>query len=431
MAEPHPMSDFNAVLKNVYLPIRKKAWPKSSVLAAQARKIGPEEAKFTGSDLFFDLVVGRRSGFVASANGFAPESVVAKEKQGRLGIARNYAKLFVDGLALKATTDPRGSYISVAKKIMEDVMDQWQIEQNRVLHGDGLAIRALVVARTSATVFTCNAPYGITGAGPGNLHLEVGDTIAIHTAATLALIGTTGKQKITIITLSGDTATVTVASSLEAGGGTIGAGDLVVTAVPTTVNATDTSLGAEPYGLKAIMDVENAFATFETINDPRWVAQKLTSTSVDETVVMRLLNTIRARSGVDWRTDPKALLLLTTTGIWQTYGETLLGLRRYSAPEWNIQGGFKATGVAGASLVDDPWAPRGRLYAVYGPDTIMVDLMDFQKLSVEDAPEWQRSGNRDGWEALMGVYWNYGCVRRNSHGVISGITDTNNFSPVF
>jgi hypothetical protein len=431
MAEPHPLGEFAPILKNVYLPIRKKAWPKMSVLAAQARKIGPETAKFAGNDLFFDVVVGRRSGFVASNNGFAPESLVAREKQGRLGIARNYAKLFVDGLALKATSDPRGSYISVAKKLMEDVMDQWQIEQNRVLHGDGLAIRALIVARTSATVFTCASPYGITNAGPGNLHLEVGDTIAVHTAATLALVGTTGKQKISNITLSADTATVTVASSLEAGGGTIGAGDLVVTAVPTTVNATDTSLGAEPYGLKAIMDVENAFATFETINDPRWVAQKLTSASVDETVLMRLLNTIRARAGIEWRTDPKAMFLLTTTGIRQTYGESLLGLRRFSAPEMTLNGGFTGVQVAGATLVDDPWAPRGRIYAVYGPDTIMVDLMDFQKLSVEDAPEWQRASGRDGWEALMGVYWNYGVTRRNSHGVISGITDTANFSPVF
>lgn len=431
MAEPHPLNDFNAVLKNVYLPIRKKAWPKMSVLASQARKIGPEEAKYAGGDLFFDIVVGRRGGFVASAQGWAPESLVAHEKQGRLGIARNYAKLFVDGLALKATSDGKGAYISVAKKLMEDVMDQWQIEQNRVLHGDGLAIRALIVARTSATVFTCSSPYGISNGGPGNLHLEVGDTIAVHVAATLALVGTTAKQKISTITLSGDTATVTVASSLEAGGGTIAAGDLIVTAVPTTVSATDTSLGAEPYGLKAIMDVENAFGTFETINDARWVAQKLTSTSVDETVVMRLLNTIRARAGIEWRNDPGAMLLLTSTGIWQTYGESLLGLRRFSAPTMKLNGGFTGVQVAGATLVDDPWAPRGRIYAVHGPDTIMVDLMDFQKLSHEDAPEWQRAANRDGWEALMGVYWNYGVTRRNSHGVISGITDTVNYSPVF
>ncbi len=428
MPEPHELSEFTPILKNVYLPLRKKAWPKMSVLAAQAQKIGPEKVKFAGNDLFFDVVLGRRGGFVASAAGFAPESLVAREKQGRLGIARNYAKLFVDGLALKATQDPKGSYISVAKKLMEDVLDQWTIEQNRVLHGDGLAIRGLVVSRTSATVVTVNAPYGISNAGPGNLHIEVGDTIASHDVS--AANAFLGKAKVSAISLSGDTATITFDASIE-GGGTIAAGDILVTAVPTAVNASDSSYGAEPYGLKAIMDVENSFATFEGINDARWVAQKLTSGTLDETVVMRLLNTIRARAGVEWRNDPKTMLLLTTTGIWQQYGESLLGLRRFSAPEMKLNGGFTGVACAGGVLVDDPWSPRGRLYAVYGPDTVMVDLMDFQKLTYEDAPAWQRSSTRDGWESLMGVYWNYGCARRNSHGVISGITDTVNYSPVY
>ena len=428
MAEPNALIEFTPILKNVYLPIRKKAWPKMSVLAAQAEKIGPEKAKFAGNDLFFDVVLGRRGGFVASQNGFLPESLVAREKQGRLGIARNYAKLYVDGFALKAGADNKGAYIGVAKKLMEDVMDQWQMEQDRVLHGDSLAIRGVVVARTSATVVTVDSPYGISSSGPGNLFITEGDTLASHdVSASNAMLG---KAKVSSISLSGDTATITFASSIE-GGGTIAAGDLLVSAVPTATDANDTSYGAEPHGLKSIMDVESSFATFEGIADDRWVAQKMTSATVDETVVMRLLNTIRARAGIEWRTNPKAMLLLTTTGIWQAYGESLLGLRRFSAPEMKLNGGFTGVACAGGVLVDDPWAPRGRLYAVYGPDTIMVDLMDFQKLSYEDSPEWQRASGRDGYESAMGVYWNYGVVRRNSHGVISSITDTVNYSPVY
>jgi hypothetical protein len=428
MAEPHELVEFAPVLKNVYLPIRKNAWSKMSVLAAQAKKIGPEHAKFAGNDLFFDVKVGRRGGFVASASGKLPESLVAREKQGRLGIARNYAKMYVDGLALKVTADPKGTYISAAKKLMEDVMDQWTMEQNRVLHGDSLAIRAVVVARTSATVVTANAPYGISSSGPGNLFITEGDTLASHdVSASNALLG---KAKVSSISLSGDTATITFASSIE-GGGTIAAGDLLCTAVPTSVSATDSSYGAEPHGLKSILDVENSFATFEGIADDRWVAQKMTSATVDETTVMRLLNTIRSRAGIEWRTDPKALLLLTTTGIWQTYGESLLGLRRFSAPEMKLNGGFTGVACAGGVLVDDPWAPRGRLYAIYGPDTIQVDLMDFGALSYEDSTEWQRATDSDGFVKAMGVYWNYGVTRRNSHGVISSITDTVNYSPVY
>ena len=423
MAEPQVLLDFTPVLKNVYLPIRKKIFPINTVLLAQARKLGPEHVTYAGNDLFFDVKVERRGGFVSSANGFLPSSVIAREKQGRLSVARTYAKVQIDGLALKATNNEKGSYISAAKKIVEDVMDQWEIEQERILHGDSLGIRATVTSGVASATQTVANPYGISGAGPGNLHLVIGDTVAFLSSdgATLR-----GKRVITNISLSGDTATLTVDSSV-----TTTTGDVVVTCVPAAVDANDTSFGAEPHGLKSIVDVENAFATFEGLNDPRWVANKITSTTVDETIVMRLLNLIRARSGVDWRKNPKNMILLTSTGIWQAYGETLLGLRRFAAPELDLKGGFTGVQVANAALVDDPWSPRGRLYAVYGPDTVFIDLMDFGEISFQDAPKWQRVSNRDAWEAVFAAYWNYGALNRLSHGVISGITDTVNYSPVF
>jgi len=423
MAEPQVLQDFSPVLKNVYLPIRKKIFPINTVLLAQARKLGPEHVTYAGNDLFFDVKVERRGGFVSSANGFLPSSVISREKQGRLSVARTYAKVQVDGLALKATNNEKGSYISAAKKIVEDVMDQWEIEQERILHGDSLGIRATVTTGVASASQTVANPYGISGAGPGNLHLVAGDTVAYLSSdgATLR-----GKRTILSITLSGDTATLVNDSSV-----TTTTGDVVVTCVPAAVDANDTSFGAEPHGVKSIVDVENAFATFEGLNDPRWVANKIVSTTIDETIVMRLLNTIRARSGVDWRKNPKNMILLTSTGIWQAYGETLLGLRRFAAPELELKGGFTGVMVANAALVDDPWSPRGRLYAVHGPDTVFIDLMDFGEISFQDAPKWQRVSNRDAWEAVFAAYWNYGALNRLSHGVISGITDTVNYSPVF
>lgn len=423
MAEPQILQDFTPVLKNVYLPIRKKIFPINTVLLAQARKLGPEHVTYAGNDLFFDVKVERRGGFVSSANGFLPQSVIAREKQGRLSVSRTYAKVQIDGLALKATNNEKGSYISAAKKIVEDVMDQWEIEQERILHGDSLAIRATVTAGANSASQTLANPYGISASGPGNLHLVIGDTIAFLDSTGVTL---RGKRVIQNISLSGDTATLTLDSSVNTT-----TGDLVVTCVPAAVDANDTSFGAEPHGLKSIVDVENAFATFEGINDPRWVANKVVSATVDETIVMRLLNTIRAHSGVDWRKSPKNMLLLTSTGIWQAYGETLLGLRRFAAPELDLKGGFTGVQVANATLVDDPWSPRGRLYAVYGPDTVFIDLMDFGEISFQDAPKWQRVSNRDAWEAVFAAYWNYGVLNRLSHGVISGITDTVNYSPVF
>jgi len=418
------LQDFTEVMKTVYLPVRKKAFKFMTPLLAQARQIGPDTVRYSGHDLVFDVKLGRRGGFVSSAAGYLPDAKSAEEKQGRLSIARSYAMASIDGLALKATQGEKAAYISASAKIVEDLQEQWELEQNRILHSDSMGVRAVITTATDTTHIDVEKPYGITGAGPGNLHLEVGEDISVLTAD-----GAThrGKAQITDISLSGDTATLTLGSAIAS----MAATDVVVTSVPAAVNATDNSWGAEPHGIMSIIDVEGNFATFEGIAHDRWVSQKMQSTTVDELIVMKLLNTIRARAGVDWRTNPTAMLLLTTTGIWQSYGETLLGMRRFDAPIYELQGGFKGVGVAGATLLDDPWCPRGRLYAIHGPDTVFIDLMDWGKLSFEDAPAWSRASNRDAWEAPYGIYWNYGAFLRASHGVIYGITDTVNYSPIF
>ena len=424
-ANPVDLEQFTPVLKNVYLPFRKKAFPILTPLLAEIRRGGRESVRYAGNDLFFDVKLGRRGGFSASAQGFFPQSKIAREKQGRLGIARTYAQVSVDGLALKVAQGDRASYISLAKKVTEDVMEQWRIEQERIMHGDGLAIRAVVKTVNGATSIVVHNPYGISGAGPGNLHLVEGDDIAVVDVATHQVHG---KAQIVSISLNGDDATLTLSAPGING---MAAGDYVVTAVPAAVDANDTSFGAEPYGLKAFVDVEGNFATFEGISDPRWKTYNTTASTIDEMTLMSFLNVIRARGGVDWRNNPRQMLLLTTTGIWQAYGETLLGLRRFSAPTMRLNGGFKGVQVANATLIDDPWAPRGRLYAIHTPDVIFIDLLEFGQLSYQDSPRWMPSTTQDKYTATFGAYWNVGLLLRNTHGVITGITDNTNFSPVF
>lgn len=420
---PQDLQDFTDVLKNVYLPVRRKAFPIMTPLVANARRASPATVQYAGNDLIFDVKTGRRGGFISSAKGYLPHSKKAREKKGRLSIARTYAVMSVDGLAVRASEGDRASYIPVARKVVEDATEQWQIEQSRILYGDSLGIRAVVDSVTSTTIIVVDNPYGITDAGPGNLHLVEGDDIAVLTSAGVQR----GKAEITAISLSGDLATLTLGTAITG----MQAGDVVVTAVPTSVNSGDNSWGAEPHGIKSILDVEGSFATFEGIKDDRWVAQKMTSATVDERILMQLLNLIRNRAGADWRTNPGNMLLMTTTGIWQQYGDTLLGIRRFDAPIMQLKGGFTGVMVGGATLLDDPWAPRGRVNAIHGPDTVFIDLMDFGKLSYQDSPQWQRATNQDAYEAVMGTYWNYGCYIRASHGVISGITDSTNYSPVF
>lgn len=422
------LQDVLPLLKTVYLPIRKKGFKFLTPALSAATKGGPDRVKYAGNDLMFTAKMFRRGGFVASARGLLPDSSVARERQGRLGVSRLYGRVSVDGFGAAVTEDPKGAYISLAKKLTEDTMEMWEIEQTRMLYADGMAIRALVKSKTSETIWVLDSPYGISGAGPGGLHLTEGETIALHDVSNNNVV--LGKAKILTITHSGDDATVTVDADLD--GGVVGvAGDIIVTCVPSSTDTNDTSFGAEPYGFEAITDAAGNFSTFEQINDARWVAQKSTSATVDEGVIQKVLNTLRARAGVDFRTDPKAIKIFTTTGIWQQYGDSLLGYRRFNAPIMKIEGGYNAVAVAGVPLIDDGWCPRGRMYFIHTPDTIFVDLMDFGKLSYQDSVKWVQAPNQDAWLLAYGAYMGYGCTTRNSHAILSGITDTDNFSPIF
>ena len=425
-ANPVDIEAFTPVLKDVYLPFRKKLFPVMTPLLAAARKGGPERVRYAGADLFFDVKVGRRGGFSASAAGFFPVSKIAREKQGRLGIARTYAQVAVDGLALRVAASKKGAYISVANKVTEDVMEQWKLEQNRIMHGDSRAVRAQFSSDpTTTATWLVDSPYGISGAGPGNLHLDIGDDLAAIDASTF---GVHTKARITNISLSGNVATLTMDAVAHTD---IAVNDHLVSCVPSSVDSTDSSFGAEPHGIMSIVDVEGNFATFEGINDARWLAYKTTSATVDEMVIQSALNTIRNRSGEDWMQDPSQMLLLTSTGIWQQYGESLLGLRRYAAPKMKLKGGFTGVQVGDAVLMHDPWCPRGRIYMIHTPSLIFIDLMDFGELTYQDSPRWQLSTSQDVYTATFGAYWNFGTLKRNAHGVISGITDTTNFSPVY
>src|SRR5258708_14903947 len=82
MADPQILQDFTPVLKNVYLPIRKKIFPINTVLAAQARKLGPEHVTYAGNDLFFDVKVDRRGGFFSPAPGMLPAPPLPPGKPG-------------------------------------------------------------------------------------------------------------------------------------------------------------------------------------------------------------------------------------------------------------------------------------------------------------------------------------------------------------
>ena len=237
---------------------------------------------------------------------------------------------------------------------------------------------------------------------------------------------------ITAITNSGDQATVTLSGAVTS----MAAGDAVVAATDS-----DTSFGAYPNGLTNIVNRGAAYNSFEGISAasfPRWDATRFTAgTDTDdasqpnEMDVWKMATVIAGKSGKDAKLHPDEFLMLSTPGVERRLAESFLGERRWDADaNVTLKGGFRAIQIMGLRLISDYWCPVGTLYVAHLPSLSWVDRQDWVKISYEGAGPWRWIVGRDAYEFSLGSYWNFGCLQRNSHGIITGYTDPDRYTHV-
>lgn len=427
-------TDVSGALKNLYVGYRMYAFPKLTVLLANVKRGkpgGPEGMKWGGNNVFWSVVMTRPVGMTASQSGYFPPTAQAVERQATLGIKRTYVQRQIDALAIQGTSESQASFVPFAKKILEEAMDAATLGQQEVLHGDGLGIKAVISSSADSTHFVATSPFGISGAGQGGLLLDQGMYIAVldTTGATIR-----GRATITSGTNSGDSFTAV----LDVGISGMVSTDVVVAATPS-----DTSYNNYPNGLTSIVNRGGSYGNFEginvaTTNNQRWNTTRLaagTDTAdadqPGEMDIWELAARIAGISGKDPQTKPSEFLLMTTPGVRKKLAESFLGQRRLTPEDFNnLKGGFKALSVAGLNMVADTWCPAGTVYLLHLPSLTWVDRQDWTKLQYEDSGPWRFISGRDAYEVNFGSYWNFGALQRNTHGIITGYTDSNRYSHV-
>lgn len=418
-------ADVSGVLKNVYLKFRTEAFPILTPLLAQMKKLKPgiQNAKWGGNGVYFDVVLDRPVGMSNSQDGFLPASAQARERQGNIGIRRSYVRRQIDGLAIQGTTSGESAFIPLARKIMKEAMDAAKLGQQENLHGSGTGIKAIIGTVSSTTSIVVSAPYGIAGSGRGGLLLDVGMFIAVRdtTGATLR-----GKAVITAVANSGDNATLTLGSAISG----MTATDIVVTAT-----ASDDGFNQGTNGLVNLTNRGGSFNSLHGIDGaafPRWNAVRFVAgtdtpdaSQPTEMDIWALCTQVAAKSGKDPMASPGEFILLTTPEVYRRLAESFLGQRRFDmGAKVTLKGGFQGVEVNGLPLVQDFWCPAGTLYLLHLPSLVWVDIFDFQPLTYEGQGPWRFVADRDAYEYNFGAYWNTGVIQRNSHGSITGYTDT-------
>jgi hypothetical protein len=435
---PTFLTDANiaGVLKNVYARFRINAFPILTPLLANVKKGrpgGPENMRFGGNGVFWDVALSRPVGDSSSQAGNLPVSYNAIEQQAQLGIKRTYVRRQIDALAILATQSREAAFVPLVRKLIQEAVDAGRLAQQRILNGDGNGIRATVNTITSNTVYTVSQPYGITGAGEGGLLLDVGMYVSVLNSASPTTVRFT--DLITGVTNNGDIATIT----FQTGGTGVVAGDFIVGAT-----AADNSYGNEPNGLTNIVNRGNSYPTFENISGgpagtyPRWDAVRLAAgtdsfdpTAPTELDVWKLATRIQGKSGKNAKVAPAEFLYLTTPGMELQLASSFLGQRRFAPEDYaEIKGGFKAVSISGIPLVSDYWCPAGTMYLNHLPSLTWVDLLDWGELRYENSGPWRFVVNQDAYEVNFGTYWNFGGLSRNAHGIFTGYSDTTRFSHV-
>lgn len=420
-------SELTGVLKNVYSGVREKIFPISTPLMAQVKKGtagGPRNLRWGGNGVFFDAVLTRPVGLTASDAGYFPPHAQATERQGSFPIKRLYATREIDGLAVNGTQAKEAAFVSLAKKIVEEMKDCIELGMQEILHGDGAGTKAEITVVTSTTVVDVQKPYGVTGAGQGGLLLDVGQYVAVLDAsAAFAVLG-----RITILTIVnvGDTATVTFDVAVAG----MAAGDILVAAT-----TSDHSRNAMPNGLINITNRGGSYASLHGITQAsfaRWDAVRMVAGTdtpdadqPSESDIWDLIVKVKGRSGKDAKAKPGEFLGLTSPGVEKKLAESFYGQRRLAPSDFmDIKGGFKAISICGLPVISDVWNPRGTFYLVHTPSLTWIDAKDWGQVQYESAPAWRFMSGRDAFQLSFGAYLNFGTTNRAAHGSITSYTDT-------
>lgn len=427
-------TELTGLLKNVYSQFREKVQNLVTPLLAQLNKGkagGPRNMRWGGNNVFFDVVVGRPAGATFSSAGYFPPDTTAQEVQGNVGVVRAYTTRQIDGLAFVGTQSKDAAFQTIAKKTMEEIKEASTLLMQQALHNKSDGIVALVGSVTSTTVIVVTSPYGVASAGQGSLLVSVGDYIAVlDTSSSDAVLG---RSNVSAISVSGDNSTLTLTTAITG----MAATDKLVKAT-----ASDTSFNGAMNGLINITNRGGSYASLHGITQATygiWDAIRMVAgtdtpdaSQPTESDIWDLIQRIAGRSGKDAMLRPQDFLLMTTPGLGKKIIESMVGQRRFDSAEFSttIKGGYKAVSVCGIPLVQDYYVPAGTLYLIHIPSLSWVDAKDWGFVEFEGAGPWRWTQGRDAFETSYGWYGNLACLQRNSHGSITGYTDTARYTHV-
>jgi hypothetical protein len=396
------MTNLQPILKEVYTRTLNEQLNNETraVNRIQSSSDGTATQPYGGRYVVFPIHTARNSGIGArNENEALPTAGYQQTNRAQLNLKNQYGTIELSGQTFELATKEYQTFANAVDLEMDRIKDDLSKDRNRQYFGSGNGRIATVVSVSGQNITVDTIQ-----------HIQDNEILdAVTTGGTLhgtaALVVTSVDTVNNVVTVTGTTTGIV-------------AGDILIR----TGN-----YGREWTGLGAIIDNASTLYNINPANVRVWKAevntQGGTSTALSEATFMRMTDRI-------YRNGAKPTVILTSLGVQRAYWLLLTQQRRFVDTK-TFEGGYRGLEFSAGStgvipLIADIDAPASTAMFV-NEKAIQLYRPHGFKFMDRDGSMWKQkvdSGGRyDAYVAELYEYSELGTTRRNSHGIITNITE--------
>lgn len=401
------------ILKEVYEPRVRDQLQSEVISISRLEKTseGVETNSLGGKYVRFSVRVKRNHG-IGSRNEMEalPNPKNQDYRDAQLRLSYGYGAIQLSGQSFELADTNEQAFASVLDQEMEGIKEGLRKETNRQAYGTSQGVLAVAASGTTTTF--------VVSAATGLQYLEIGMFVDVYDATSTVVTPVLNNANIEITDINVATLTVTLGSTVTA----VAVGDFLVRTG---------SHQKEPVGFEQIVAglattataLGNGAGALYNITHGTWTGNMdTTAGAISEGRMINMIDTIRTRGG-------RTTVGFCSLGVRRAYANLLEQQRRY-VNTTKFTGGFSGiaftTDYGEIPIVADFDCQAGRLYFLNEKELKIYRAADWSWMN-RDGNMWQRlidsSGEYDAYRARMFSYWQIGTHRRNSHGMMTSITE--------
>lgn len=395
---PQTLTTLAPILKEVYeggvtpqLNDRAKAYQRVKSNSKAAKKWGGKYVNLT-------IHVARNSGIGSRNEQEAlPAAGFQDTREALVPMKYHYATVGITGQAIELANHDYQTFADSLNLEVTKIRTDVQKERNRMFFGNGSGARGVA----------SGGPTGQTVPFSSVTQIDLNGIYDIMQGAT----STVRQGPVTVTNINTATNVVTFTGTLTG----VVAGDILVRRG---------SYGREWTGLGAILSDTTVLHQLDPSTTPIWKAEVKTGAgAISELIPTRMADRI-------YNNDGDVTVIWTTLGVQRAWFSLLQGQKRI-VNTTKFEGGFSGVAFQSASLGEIPMiadidAPAGTMNFVNEKALTIYDNGGYKFMDRTGSMWRQRretAGDFDEYYATLYEYSEMGTNRRNTHGLISGITE--------